>query len=530
MSDHNINDVKRFWIERIWRNKMAKQDAQPDGMSTPLGGGGGVAGIGSNTAPHLAYHDLRKWLEEAQKLGEVKTVKGLSWQRDIGMVSELAAHTDNAPCFVFEDVPGTLPGSRLLINFFDGKRKNMTLGFPTDLNKVELSEGFRAHYAADMKRIPPRFVETGPVMQNVMTGDKIDVTRFPAPQWHGKDGGRYIGTGCYTIIRDPDEGWINCGTYRVMIHDATSCGLYISPGKQGRQMRDKYKARGEPMPIAVVLGGDPMSFLMGCSEVPYGVSELEVIGGMRGSAVEVIKGPVTGLPLPANAEIVIEGFVEPDKMRTEGPFGEWTGYYATGAAQEPVLDIKAIYYRNEPILLGVVPERPPDEICRYRAIVRSALLRDNIQKAGVPAVTAAWAHEVGNARLLLVVAINQRYPGHAKQAGHIASMCHVGAYFGRYTIVVDDDINVSDINEVLWALLTRSDPATSIDIIRNAWSTPLDPRIEPERRAVGDYTNSRAVIDACRPFHWRDKFPEVNMPTPEDKALALRKFGHLFTN
>ena len=122
---------------------------------------------------------------------------------------------------------------------------------------------------------------------------------------------------------------------------------------------------------------------------------------MRGSAVEVIKGPVTGLPIPANAEIVIEGFVEPDKMRVEGPFGEWTGYYATGAAQEPVLDIKAIYHRHEPILLGCVPERPPDEICRYRAIVRSALLRENITKAGVPAVTAAWAHEVGNARLLL---------------------------------------------------------------------------------------------------------------------------------
>ena len=151
---------------------------------------------------------------------------------------------------------------------------------------------------------------------------------------------------------------------------------------------------------------------------------------MRGTPVEVIKGPVTGLPIPANAEIVIEGFVEPDNERIEGPFGEWTGYYATGAAQEPVLDIKAIYHRNEPILLGCVPERPPDEICRYRAIVRSGLLRENIEKAGVPAVTAAWAHEVGNARLLLAVAINQRYPGHAKQAGHIAAMCHVGAYCG----------------------------------------------------------------------------------------------------
>jgi 4-hydroxy-3-polyprenylbenzoate decarboxylase len=157
------------------------------------------------------------------------------------------------------------------------------------------------------------------------------------------------------------------------------------------------------------------------------------------------------------------------------------------------------------------------------------LLRENIQKAGVPGVTAAWAHEVGSARLLLVVAINQRYPGHARQAGHIAAMCHVGAYCGRYVIVVDDDIDVSNLEEVVWALLTRSDPANSIDIIRNAWSTPLDPRIEPERKAVGDNTNSRAVIDACRPWHWREAFPKVNMPTPEERRLAQERFGHLFS-
>jgi 4-hydroxy-3-polyprenylbenzoate decarboxylase len=315
-----------------------------------------------------------------------------------------------------------------------------------------------------------------------------------------------------------------------MIHDEKTLGFYISPGKHGRQIRDKYKARGERMPVVTVCGGDPMSFLMGCSEVPNGVSELEIIGGMRGTPVEIIKGPVTGLPIPANAEIVIEGFVEPDNERIEGPFGEWTGYYATGAAQEPVIDVKAVYFRDDPIMLGCSPERPPDEICRYRAIVRSALLRENIVKAGVPGVTAAWAHEIGNARLFLAVAISQRYPGHARQAGHIAAMCHVAAYCGRYVVVVDDDIDPSDLQEVMWAMLTRSDPATSIEIIRGAWSTPLDPRIEPERRAVGDYTNSRAIIDACRPYHWRDKFPEVNAPSPEDKALALQKFGHLFRN
>ena len=167
---------------------------------------------------------------------------------------------------------------------------------------------------------------------------------------------------------------------------------------------------------------------------------------------------------------------------------------------------------------------------RHRAVVRSALLRENIEKAGVPAVTAAWAYEVGSARLLLAVAIKQRYPGHAKQAGHIATMCHVGAYCGRYTILVDDDIDVSNLEEVIWAMLTRSDPATSIDIIRNAWSTPLDPRIEPERKAVGDNSNSRAVIDACRPWHWRDRSPAVNAPTPEERSMGLTRFAQLLNS
>jgi 3-polyprenyl-4-hydroxybenzoate decarboxylase len=483
---------------------------QPDSNSDRIVGDriGATADGAADPQPHLAYDDLRQWLDEARRLGEVKQASGLSWEQDIGTVAGVAMHDDGAPCFVFDDVPGTIAGSRVLVNFFGGKRKNMTLGFPTGLSKLELSEGFRTSFMGPMTRIPPKYVNDGPIFENVMTGDDIDLTRFPAPKWHAGDGGRYIGTGSF--------------------HDAKTAGFYISPGKHGRQMRDKYQARGERMPVAVVCGGDPMTFLMASSEVPYGVSEYEVVGGIRGKPVEVVNGPITGLPIPANAEIVIEGFVEPGNERVEGPFAEWTGYYASDLRPEPVLDIKAIYYRNDPILLGCVPQRPPDEICRYRAVVRSGLLRENIQKAGVPGITAAWAHEVGNARLLLAVAVHQRYPGHAKQAGHIAAMCHVGAYCGRYVIVVDDDVDVSNLEELVWALLTRSDPATSIDIIRNAWSTPLDPRIEPERKAAGDLTNSRAVIDACRPWHWRDQFPKVSTPSPEERRLAQERFGHLF--
>jgi 4-hydroxy-3-polyprenylbenzoate decarboxylase len=476
---------------------------------------------------NIPYGDLREWVAEAEKLGEVRVVSGASWQEEIGMASELVLHSDTAPCVIFDQVPGCPSGHRVLVNFFGGKRKNMTLGFPTHLGKLELSEAFLEAYLKELKTIPYQEVSDGPIFQNILTGDQVDLTKFPTPIWHPVDGGRYIGTGSFNVTRDPEENWVNVGTYRVMIHDKTSVGFYISPGKHGRIHRDKYQARNEPMPTAIVLGGDPMTFLMACSETPYGICEYDIVGGLRGRPLEVVRGQVTGLPIPAHAEIVIEGFVQPNTRRPEGPFGEWTGYYASDVREEPVLDVHAIYHRDDPIMLGCPPQRPPDELARYRSVTRSALLRQNIEKAGVPDVKAVWAHEVGTARMLVGVAITQRYAGHSKQAGHIACQCHVGAYCGKYVIVVDDDIDVSNLDELIWAMLTRSDPATSIDFITGAWSTPLDPRIDPEQKARGNFTNSRAIIDACRPFHWRDKFPRVNMPTPEAARLARQKFGYL---
>ena len=487
----------------------------------------GSAEQGADKECQFPYEDLRQWLAQVEKLGEVRHVKGASWQEDIGMATELVQHDENAPCVLFDEVPGCKKGQRILSNFFGGRRKNMTLGFPLEFTKLQLSEAFFENYMRDLKTIPHQYVDSGPVMENVITGDAIDITKFPVPLWHEGDGGRYIGTGSYNITMDPDEKWINVGTYRVMIHDKNSLGFYMSPGKHGRIQRDKYQARKEPMPVVIVVGGDPLQFLVACSEMPYGVCELDIAGGLRGKAVKVIKGKITGLPIPANAEMVIEGFVQPGNTRLEGPFGEWTGYFASDVRDEPVLDIKAIYHRNDPIILGCPPQRPPEEQARYRAIMRSGLIRKHIVAAGIPDVTGVWAHEVGGARMLLGISIKQRYAGHSKQAGHVAAMCHSGAYAGKYVVVVDDDIDVSDLEDLMWALLTRSDPATSIDFITNAWSTPLDPCISPENKQKGNNTNSRAIIDACRPFYWRDKFPRVNMPTPEKARLAREKFGYL---
>jgi UbiD family decarboxylase len=472
----------------------------------------------------FAYDDLRGWIEEADKLGEMRYLEGMSWEHDIGMVTELLHHTDPAPCALFDKVPGCPDGFRVLTNFFGGRRKGMTLGFPADMSKLELSDGL-ADLTERNKPIKHEIVEDGPVLQNVLKGDDIDMYKFPTPKWHSEDGGRYIGTGSYNVTEDPDEKWINTGTYRVMVQGKDKVGFYISPGKHGRIHRDKYAARGEKMPAVVVVGGDPMMFLMASSEVPYGLCEFDLVGGYRGKPIQCVKGEVTGLPFPANAELVLEGWVDPVEKQAEGPFGEWTGYYASDTRPEPIMHVERVYHRNDPIILGCPPQRPPDELARYRAVARSALLKRSIEAAGVPDVQAVWADEVGTARMLVGVSIKQRYPGHARQAGHIACQCHVGAYAGKYVVVVDEDIDVSNLEELMWAMVTRSDPETSIDIVKKAWSTPLDPRLTPEQRAQGDFTNSRAIIDACRPFHWRDQFPLVNMPSKELSAETREKFS-----
>ena len=484
------------------------------------------AGAATNVGMRFAYDDLRTWLAEAERLGEVKTVRGAGWAEEIGMATELVSHSDKAPAVVFDDIPGVAKGFRVLANIFGGKRKNMTLGFPTELDKVALSEAFSNAWDTD-RLIPPVFVDSGPIFDNVLTGADVDIEIFPTPKWHEGDGGRYIGTGSYNVTQDPDDGSLNLGTYRIMLHDKTHVTYNAAPGKHGRIHHQKYARRGEKMPVALVLGGDPLTFLLGGTEVPDRVSEYDVAGGLRGKPLELVRGRHTGLPFPANAEIVLEGFVHPETVVPEGPFGDWTGTYTEPGRKRPLCEITAIYFRDAPILLGFVPQSLPDEYSRYRAITRSALLKRNIEAAGVPDVKAVWAHECGGSRLLYGVAISQRYDGHAVQAGHIASQCHVGAYGNRWVIVVDDDIDVSNLDELMWAALTRADPVKDVDFIRGGWNSPADPLVSPADRAQGRTTNTRMIINACRPFSWRDEFVAAVKPSEEMARRAREKFGWL---
>jgi 4-hydroxy-3-polyprenylbenzoate decarboxylase len=228
--------------------------------------------------------------------------------------------------------------------------------------------------------------------------------------------------------------------------------------------------------------------------------------------------PLTKLRVPATAEIAIEGEIMPGETLPEGPFGEWPGYYASARRAEPFVRVKALYYRNDPIICGAAPFKPTIH-GMYRSCLRAAMVWNGMEQAGVPDIRGVYLPPPAQ-RFMIVVSIKQRYPGHAKQAALVACQCHAGAYLGRYVIVVDEDIDITDLNEVVWAMATRSDPATSVDILRRTWSGPLDPIIQPGQKGH----NSRMIIEAVRPYEWRDRFPAISAISTETRAEISKKW------
>src|SRR5690348_14721941 len=219
------------------------------------------------------YTDLRDWLRAIESMGELRRVDGATWEEDIGRVAEMLHHTEESPAVLFDAVPGYPKGFRVLINPLGARRRlAFTLGMDPGIGALDMIDAWEQRLNR-IDPVPVREVRDGPVLENVLEGDAIDLYKFPTPKWHDQDGGRYIGTAVADVTRDPDSSWINFGTYRVMIHDRSRAGLYISPGKHGRLHRDKYFGRGEPMPVLAIVGMDPILFLASCLEIPLGVSE-----------------------------------------------------------------------------------------------------------------------------------------------------------------------------------------------------------------------------------------------------------------
>ncbi len=474
----------------------------------------------------MPVKDLREWIERVEGIGELTRVDGADPNLELGGIVDMFQFDMGNPALLFDQIQGYPSGHRLVANVLTSlKRVGLTLNLPYEGGGREFVLAWRQRLQ-EMKHIPARLVESGPVLQNRQSSSQIDITQFPAPLWHRDDGGRFIGTGNVVVMRDPDTGWVNSGTYRVQAHDAQTLGLYISPGKHGRMIRDKYWAKGEACPVAVSFGHDPLLLLVGGIEVDYGTNEFDEASAVRGEPIDVIKAPHTGLPVPATAEIVIEGEIPPNESRMEGPFGEWTGYYASGEKPEPIIRVRSVIYRDDPIVLGCLPGKPPNDNTFFRSPMRAALIWDELERSGVPGVVGVWSHEAGGGRLMNVVSIKQMYPGHSKQVGMATASCHAGAYANRFVVVVDDDIDPTDTNEVIWAMCTRTDVVDDIDVIKRCWSTPLDPMAfagEGPR-----YFNNRMIIDACRPYDRLSTFPAVARTSEADAKGIRSKWPELF--
>src|SRR6201996_810181 len=441
------------------------------------------------------YKDLREFIALVERLGVLRRIMNADPQFEIGGITEVAAGMAECPALLFDDIKGHKRGFRIFTNAMTTvQRAALALGLDPGLRPLDALTAWKEKRKS-LTPLPPVAVAKAAFLEHSATGADVNVAMFPAPVWHRHDGGPFIGSGSLVVMRDRDTGWINASVYRVQVHGANKVTVQFDHGgRHGALIARKYWARGESCPIAVVHGEDPALFMAGFEYLPEGQSEYAFAGAIKGVPIDVYPGPITGLPLPARAEIVFEGSLcpMPDVSLPEGPFGEFTGYYAADARPAPVMEVTAVHYRSDPILLGSPPMKPPR--FHFGLPLRAATIWGNLDAAGVTDVTGVWQHV---SQLMTVVALRQRYDGHAKRAALVAA---AHSYMARLVVVVDDDVDPSNLNDVMWAIATRCEPSEQIDIVRNAWSSALDPRISAEDKARGVTSHSKAIIEACRPF------------------------------
>jgi len=478
-----------------------------------------VSTFNNHDRPHA---DLRELVERVRDIGELVEIQGADWNLEIGALTEIVCSSGKRPipALLFDDIPGYPKGFRILSGLSNSPRRlALTMGLPEPDGLMDLVRAYRDRMKHH-RLIPPRPCTAGTVLENVDRDGDVDVFKFPVPWLHQRDGGRYIGTDDLVIMRDPEEGWVNVGCYRVVAHAGDKVGVFIVPGKQGDQIRRKYFERGQACPVLICCGHDPLLFHAAGHEIRFGTSEYDYAGGHRGMPFDVIESELHGLPMPAHAEIVLEGVMLPDESELEGPFGEFTGYYVGERLSQPVVRVQRVYHRNDPILTIATPMRPPSDYSFSRCVIRAGMIWDQIERAGLAGVEGVWCHEAGAGRLFNVIALRQKYPGHAKQAAMLAATCQSAIYFGRFVVVVDDDIDPSNLDEVVWAMSMHCDPAEHIELLRGMWTGPVDIFFSKKPG-----TNSRAIIDACRPWHMLNDFPPMSKIDKELRARVSRKFA-----
>lgn len=445
-----------------------------------------------------SLRDFLSLLDADGELAHVKKAVNADWELAAVVRRVLSFPPEKRPALLFENVQGfSMP---VAVGLYLNRRRY------AKALKVEEREIASRWEEALKQPLPPAMVKDGPCKELILSGEKVDLSTFPLPTWTPeRDAAPYITAPC-VITRDPDSGYINVGNYRMMYKGKDRTGLFINPVQDIGMIFEKYRRQGRAMPVAVAIGVPPVLNIVATAKIPHGVSELSVAGALIGTPLEVVTAETVDLPVPAQAEIVLEGEVAPDYTETEGPFGEFAGFMSP-IYQMPVVKIKAITQRRDPIYHALVSQRPPSESSLLRSVSNAALLLRNLKSLGMTWVAAIHIPEAGCAWYHIVVAIKKGHPAHPRMV--MNAIWAATPQLAKMVVVVDDDIDVLNPFQVEWAMATRVQPARDVVIIADHMGQMEDPS-QPEGLR---HLSSKMGIDATRKY----LYPEAS--GPDDKYM-----------
>jgi len=429
----------------------------------------------------VPIEDTHEFIAELEKNGELKRVKAeVDSNLEIAEILRREMYS-NGSAILFENVKGyDMP---VLGNAF-GSIKRLEIGLEmtdfteigqriADMTKMDIPSGF----LNKIKKLPelskmassfPKAETSGPVTE--ITSSDASFDDLPILKTWPDDAGRFITLGL-VATKHPETGIRNLGVYRMQIIDKTHAVMHWQKHKRGAHHGDLAKEKGEKIPTAIIIGGEPATIFSSIAPVPEGLDKYLFAGITRKEGIKTVKCKTIDLDVPANAEIVLEGYVDPEDIRDEGPFGDHTGYY-TPVEPYPTFTLTGIMRRKDPIYLTTVVGKPVLEDAYIGKVIERSflpliqMLQPEVVDYNMPA--AGWFQG------LAIISIKKRYPGQAKKV--MMGLWGMGQLSLTKTfVVVDDDINVHDMNDVIWAITTRADAARDTIIINNTPTDTLDP-------------------------------------------------------
>jgi 4-hydroxy-3-polyprenylbenzoate decarboxylase len=465
----------------------------------------------------LAYKDLREFIAKLEKEGELRRISA-----EIDPVLEITEITDRVtraggPALLFEKPKGSrVP---LLINMLGSERRmNLALEV-SDVDEV----GARIRGFLDMQspqglldklKMLPKLAELGSFFpksvkngacKEVIRREKFSLLEFPILQCWPKDAGRFI-TWPLVFTRNPETGKRNVGVYRMQVYDERTTGMHWQTQKHGAEHFRRARAANPDgrIDVAVAIGSDPMTCLSGILPIPPDLDEMMFAGFLRREPVEMVRCETCELEVPANAEIILEGYVDLKEMRTEGPFGDHTGFYSL-EGEFPVFHVTCVTHRRDPIYLTTIVGPPPQEDFFMGHAVERVFLP--VMKMQFPEIVDVAMPAEGVFHNLMIVSIRKSYPGHARKIMH--AIWSLGqAMFTKVVVVVDHDVNVQNFREVVWKTLCAIDPQRDIEFAMG----PADTLDHASR--IQDY-GSKMGIDATR--NWESE--GFRRPWPDEIVM-----------